>query len=253
MSKKNIKLNQIISIENQAKTQIQSELTEIHKATQKPDLFNGQARKFEPRDDDPSSPIGERLPDETKNITFNTQDVITKSAEKWARVFDLSATREWGNSGAKASVEVDGKVLIEDAPVGYLLYLEKKLEDIRKFVDVLPVLDPTEKWEEFDSQNKVYKTERTGQARNKPVTRAMVLYEATPQHPAQVKEVQENVFAGTWWTTKYSSALPAQRKSEILSRIQRTYEAVKFAREKANETEIEDKKVGKPFFDFLFG
>lgn len=252
MSRKNIKLNQVISIENQLKSQTKTELTEIHKSTQHKDLFNGHARKFEPRDDDPNSPTGEKLPDENKNVTFFVTEILSKSAEKWSRSFDVAGLREWGNAKAKASVVVDGRAILSDAPVGFLLYLEKQLEDVRKFVETLPTLDPAEKWEAFDG-DKIYKTDRSGQARNKQVTRAMVLYEATPEHPAQVKEVQENVFAGTWWTTKYSSALPVQRKTELLSRVQKLYEAVKFAREEANEIEVEDLKIGKPVFEYLFG
>lgn len=252
MSRKTLKLNQIISIENELKSQTQKELTEVHKTTHHKELFNGHARKFEPRDSDPNSPTGETLPDENKNITFYITEILSQSAAKWSRAFDVSALREFGNAKAKASVEVDGQTILEEVPVGVLLFLEKKLEDVKKFIEVLPTLDPAEKWEPFDG-DKVYKTERSGQARNKQVTRAMVLYEATPQHPAQVKEVQENVFAGTWWMTKYSSALPVQRKTELMSRVQKLYEAVKFARETANEIEVEDRKIGKPVFDYLFG
>ena len=249
---KPIKLNQVISIENQVRTRTQSELTDLHKANQKPGLFNGQVRKFEPRDADPLSPTGEQLPDETQNIQAFCHDILAKSAEKWTRAFDIIAMREFGNTSAQADVEVEGKVLIEKAPPTYLLYLEKQLLDIHTFVQNLPVLDPAEKWSIHDAQRGVYSTEKSGQARNKSVTRAMVLYEATKEHPAQVKEVQESVFAGNWWTTKYSAAIPAQRKAEILARIGRMQEAVKFARERANETVVEDKRIGKNVFDYLF-
>lgn len=249
---KSLKLNQVISIENQVRTRTKAELTEIHKANQKPGSFNGHARKFEPRDDDPNSATGERLPDENQNIQAYVQDILNKSAEKWARAFDIVAMRDWGNQKARCSVEVDGKVLIEDAPVTYLLYLEKQLQDVHTFAMSLPVLDQSEKWAEHDNQQKVFVTDRSGQARNKPITRAMVLYPHSEQHPAQVKEVQENVFAGTWWTTKYSAAIPAQRKAEILARVVKLQEAVKFARERANEVDVEDKRIGHAVFSHLF-
>ena len=81
----------------------------------------------------------------------------------------------------------------------------------------------------------------------------MVLYEATDKHPAQVKEVTEDINAGVWATTKYSSALPAQRANEILARVEKLQKAIKFAREKANETEVSKIQIGDTVFSYLFG
>jgi hypothetical protein len=62
------KLCQIIAVENSVKTRVETELTEAHKALQRGELFNGHARRYSPRDDDPSKPAGEKLPDEDKKV-----------------------------------------------------------------------------------------------------------------------------------------------------------------------------------------
>ena len=47
--------------------------------------------------------------------------------------------------------------------------------------------------------------------------------------------------------------MPAPRKKQLLGRIEKLANAVKFAREQANASEAQDKKLGKEVFDFLFG
>jgi hypothetical protein len=47
--------------------------------------------------------------------------------------------------------------------------------------------------------------------------------------------------------------LPAQRINELLARVERLQEAVKFAREEANNLEVEEQKVGEKVFQYLFG
>ena len=49
----------------------------------------------------------------------------------------------------------------------------------------------------------------------------------------------------------YPPELPAPRKKELMSRIEKLSHAVKFAREKANASNAETVSVGKPIFDYL--
>lgn len=245
------KLCQIIAVETGVKTRVENDLTEAHKALQRAELFSGHARRYAPKDDDPSKPEGEKLPDEDKKVQFKADEVIKTTGDKLTELFDVNAVREWGNTEAKADIEVDGKVLLKDVPVTYLLFLEKKLVDLQTFVRKLPVLDAGENWEKDEAQD-LWKGRPAGTARTKKVTRPLVLYEATKEHPAQVKETVEDVFVGTWTTTKYSSALPAARVNELLRRVVELQKAVKFAREKANQLEVKEQKVGSAIFGYLF-
>jgi len=61
------------------------------------------------------------------------------------------------------------------------------------------------------------------------------------------------VKVGEWRTVKFSSALAAQEKNEIIERIRRLQEAVKFAREEANSMEVDNVTIGNKVFDFVFG
>jgi hypothetical protein len=148
-------------------------------------------------------------------------------------------------------VVVDGTVLLAQVPATYLLFLEKQLVDIHTFVKKLPVLDAAETWT-YDSSADNWATEPVQTLRTKKVPRNHVKAEATDKHPAQVEVYYEDVTVGYWRTVKFSGALQARRINEILGRIERLQEAVKFAREEANNTEAEEHKVGDTVFQYLF-
>lgn len=241
------KLNQIVAVVNGKKTRTQKELTEIYKKLQKPTLFEGITRTYTPADED-----GETQPPERKNVQYKSRESMAEAREVLAELFDVTATQDWGNCNAKADIAVDGNVILPQVPVTYLLFLEKQLTDLHTFVGQIPNLDPSDSWH-WDQNADCYATDAAVSNRTKKVPRSHVLYEATEKHPAQVEMYHEDVKVGEWKTIKFSSALAAQEKNEIIQRIRRLQEAVKFAREEANSMEIENIKIGNKVFDFVFG
>jgi hypothetical protein len=149
-------------------------------------------------------------------------------------------------------VTVDGTVLLSQVPATYLLFLEKQLVDLHIFIKKLPVLDASEIWT-FDPSADYWATEPMQTLKTRKIPRNHVKAEATEKHPAQVEVYYEDVVVGTWRTTKFSGALPANRVNELLSRIEKLQEAVKFAREEANNMEVTEQKVGAKVFQYLFG
>jgi hypothetical protein len=240
------RLNQIIAVEKGVKSQSFQELTEAHQALQKPALLSGIARTYRPKDEE-----GEQLPPESTRVQLKAQDIIHTTVESLTKLFDVAATKDWANCRAKADVVVDGQPLLHQVPATYLLFLEKQLVDLHTFLKKLPVLDASETWS-YDSSTDAWATEPVQTLRTKKVPRNHVKAEATDKHPAQVEVYYEDVTVGYWRTVKFSGALPAQRVNELIARVERLQEAVKFAREEANSLEVEEQKVGEPFFRFLF-
>jgi len=240
------RLNQILGVENSAKTRYHELTTAVYHLLQKSELFQGVSRKYRPKEDG-----GEQLSDEDKAVTHRASQVIAETTAKMTEIFDISAMRDYTNCKAKADVVVDGKVLIKDAPATYLLFLSKRLDDLHAFVKKIPTLPAGEEWEMNPAQD-LWATKPVESTRTKKVSRPLILAEATKEHPAQVKEVTEDVVAGYWVTTKYSSALPVARINVLVARVEELQRAVKFAREKANEIDCEDVKVGKALIDFIF-
>jgi hypothetical protein len=241
------RLNQIIAVEKGVKSRSFQELTEAHHALQKASLLSGISRTYRPKDEE-----GEQLPPEATKVQVKAEGVIRQTVSIMTRLFDVTATKDWANCEAKADVVVDGETLLKDAPVAYLLFLEKQLVDLHTFVRKLPVLDAAESWS-YDESSDCYATDPVQTVRTKKVPRNHVKAEATEKHPAQVEVYYEDVTVGHWKTVKFSGALPAKRINELIERVEKLQRAVKFAREEANGLEVTDRQTGEKVFRYLFG
>ncbi len=241
-----VNLSKIVAVEKGVKARTDASITSAyHKAQQAP-AFVGLSRSYQPKNDD-----GDKLPDENQVIQTNPFDLIRMFSDAQVTFADVIATKDWGNTEAKADVVVDGLTLIKDVPVTYLLFLEKKLVDVKTFINSLPTLSPTEKWL-WDETNGVWATEPAGTAKTAKVPDVQVLYEATDKHPAQVQPFNRDVVQGTWTTIKYSSALPPTEIATLQARVTKVLEAVKFAREEANMYEAAQQHVAQGVFDYIF-
>jgi hypothetical protein len=241
------RLNQIIAVEKGVKSRSFQELTDAHHALQKPTLLAGISRTYRPKDEE-----GEELPPESTKVQVKSEEIIRHTVAILTRLFDVTATKDWTNCVAKADVVVDGEPLLRDVPVAYLLFLEKQLVDLHTFVRKLPVLDAAESWV-YDASADAWATEPAQTTRTKKIPRNHVKAEATEKHPAQVEVYYEDVIVGYWKTVKFSGALPAKRINELLERVEKLQQAVKFAREEANGVDVVEQEVGEKVFRYLFG
>jgi len=241
------RLNQIIAVEKGIKSRSFQDLTEAHHALQKTALLSGISRTYRSKDEE-----GEQFPPESNRVQVKAEEIIRKTIEILSRLFDVTATKDWANCKASADVVVDGKVLLSKVPASYLLFLEKQLVDMHTFIKKLPVLDASEDWK-MDPSADCWATEPTQTIKTKKVPRNHVKAEATEKHPAQVEVYYEDIIIGYWRTVKFSGALPAQRVNELLNRVEKLQQAVKFAREEANNLEVEEQKLGEAIFKYIFG
>jgi hypothetical protein len=240
------KLNQIIAIEGGLKTSTKRDLTDAYHKLQQKTPLSGIARTYKPKDEE-----GDQLPEEKTLVQTRVEDVLGDVSESLTRLFDVTLTKESANGKATADVTVDGKVIVKDAPVTYLLFLEKQLVDLKTTIAALPTLDPAETWTK-NAATGDWVTEVSQTTRSKKVPRNWEKAPATDKHPAQVEIFHEDVIVGTWNTQKFSGALPRERAKVLQSRVDELLTAVKFAREEANGLEVTDVKTGKKVFDYLF-
>jgi hypothetical protein len=238
------KLNQVIAVEKGIKQKNNDVGSELYKALDKPGLFNGLTKKYKPLDEE-----GEKLQDQSVKVQMSVDQVLKENARVLIDLLDITATKDLANCEAKASVVVDGVTLFEKVPATYLLFLEKQLSDLHAFVLRLPVLDPAKDWT-FDANALLFKTEPVQTLRTKKIEKALVLYDATDKHPAQVKTVTDDQTVGTWETVELSGAIPLPKKNALIEKVQK---AVKFAREEANTTEVVTAKVGDKMLSWLLG
>jgi hypothetical protein len=240
------KLNQIIAVEKGAKSTLEGEITKVYHLAQKGDVFQGLTKNYTPKEED-----GETYPPESVNVITNVEELVEAFANSMTKLFDITLTKNTANTKAKASVVVDGTTVLEDVPIEYLLFLEKRLNDVMTFLNKLPVLDPALKWEQ-NGQAGVFQTEPVITNRSKKIPRNHEKAPATDKHPAQVEVYFEDVVVGTWATVKFSGATSQKQLKTWKDRVSDLQAAVKSAREEANSIEAPEVKAGETVFKHLF-
>jgi hypothetical protein len=239
------KLNQIIAIEKGVKSRVYGRVTELHKLSQRAEPYNGFSKNFRKKDED-----GENYPPERKKVQLIARDLLREVARLQTELFDVTATKDWANCRARADVVVGGRTLIKDAPVTYLLFLEKQMSDLRSFIGKLPTLDESDEWSP-DPNSHLFRTPKITTHKTRKVQRPIVLYDATEHHPAQTQLISEDIIVGWWDTVKHSGAIPVPEKQRVLERIDKMVKAIKFAREAGNAIDAEEQKIGEAIFGFL--
>jgi len=240
------KLNQVLAIEKGVKSKAHSTVSSLYHQLQKSALLSGQTRHYNPVDED-----GVRLPSENNRVQVKATDVLKTAIKSLTELFDVTAQKDFANCNAWADVIIDGSVLLDGVPVTNLLFIEKQLTDIKTLVGKIPVLDLDTDWT-FDTNAGVFKSLPVMTTKTKKVQKPIVLYPATPEHPAQTQLTSEDVVVGQWTTVRQSGALPSDKRDQMLDRVGKLLEAVKFARESANSTEAKRVSVGEKVLGFVF-
>jgi len=241
------KLCQIIAVEKGLKSKAYDELKTYHKELKKPAQLEGFSRTYAPFSDTQE----ERLPPELKHVQLKAADAIEHTVKVLTEAFDITATKEWGNTIARADIIVDGKLLLADVPVGVLLFLEHQLDDLTTFIGSLPTLDPAESWT-YDENQACFATAPATTQRTRKTPTVITKAEPTQFHPAQTEIFMEDKAIGQFTVVKRSGALTATRVNVLKDRVTKLRIAVKFAREEANTIEVENRHIGATILNNLF-
>ena len=228
------KLHQLIAVEKGLKARAYSVLSDIYKQIQKPALFNGLSRTYSKKDD-----AGEDFPPENKRVEADAETMLTGITDAISEYWDLTLSKDRANQEARADLIVDGQTLITGAPATYLLFLEKQLGDLKSEIDKMPTLDTSYSWMP-DPNSKLFRSEGRVTSKTAKVMRAIVKYDATPEHPAQTEMIGEDRIVGSWTAVAISGAMPEPRKKQLQDRVQKLLRAVKEARQEANEVKVDE-------------
>jgi len=240
------KLHEIIAVEPELKSEATRLLAEVGALfTQGQIRLVGMVRKYSPLED-----TGEKFPDEIAELATTVRDELRQLRATFGRWMDATVQKEITNGRTTADVIVDGEVILKGLPAPALLNIESKLAALRGVYAAIPTNDPTERWE-FDGQQGVYVSTPKDSYRTKKVTKALVLFPATPEHPAQTQAVVEDVREGVWTNTKRSGMLSPSEKRALLERLDSLARAVKTARQRANDTEADTTRVAEAMFAFI--
>lgn len=223
-------------------------LTDAYHALGHPDLLEGLLGTYRSKDDE-----GEQLPPEGKRVQATAEEMIAATREILGEMYDATAARDYTNSteAARADVTVDGQVLVAAAPMPYLLWLDRQLDELLAFTNRIPTLSPSTTWE-LDERRGVYVSAPVDSARQINLPTVITLSPATEKHAANAQLQLVPTVVGFWTRRKYSGAVPVERKQAILHRLNQLKVAVATARAEVNGTEAQAPEVGKNLMDFVF-
>ena len=150
-------------------------------------------------------------------------------------------------------IEIDGKKIAEKLPATFLLGLETKLNQLEEFIKTIPTLPATSEWKEDKTKGiGIYSaTQPTITYRTRKELQHKILVPATKEHPAKVEKWTENINIGRFIKTTWSGLFPMGEKMEMIKRVRKLKLAVKEARQRANNTDVNGISVGKILTNYI--
>lgn len=245
------KLHEVIAVEGSKKAAFEKVVGGVRRTfADKAQNFLGSVKTLESFEDENENGVVQQLA-----ITTTVPREIDFAAGFFEDYLDVVFQKECTNQQARASVEVDGKTIIEDAPVTFLLGLEQKLAALRALIADIPTLAAGVDWKPDPAHvmKHVWKTaEPAVTFKTKKGFKAFTLAPATKEHKEQVEKVPDDRTVGRYSTDQWSAMLTPAQKSNMLSRLDKLSEAVKVARMRGNDIEAVDRKVGSALTGYLF-
>jgi hypothetical protein len=241
-------LGQVVGIEADVRKSAMRRLTDAYHALDKPALLEGQLGEYTPAAEE-----GLQLEPEYQRVQATVEEMIEATKETLAKLFDVTAARDFTNSSgtAHADVVIGDLVLVEKAPMPYLLWLTRKLDELEAFATRMPRLSAGTEWE-LEEARGVWKSKPVVTIRQIQEQKALTLTPTTDKHPGQATVIQETVAAGRWSRVKFSGAVPVSRREEILRRIAALKAAVQAARDEAKRVEAVEPVVGARILSYIF-
>ncbi len=220
----------------------------------KKSLFEGLSKAHEIFDDEKQHLVQAT---EIKEVQSTVDEQIDYLTVEVSRYWDASLQKEEANQRAKADIVVDGITLAEAVPATVLLGMEKRLAALLATYNAIPTLDASKSWELDPGYSKkgVYRTKNVAERQHSVTTKKWIeASPATKEHKAQLVQEEIVEVIGKYKVTDFSGALTSYDKAERIQRLTSLIRAVKSARQRANNEEVNNNlKIGKALFDFING
>ena len=174
-----------------------------------------------------------------------------------AKALDASYQVAVANTHAKADIILDndaGTVLAKDVPATALLELEKRCTEIKSLLETIPTLDPAKGFHPDPPRGDgIFVAREVKKTRTQKQPKVIVKYDATKEHPAQTEVFSVDAPIGTIEEQEWSALITPAEKAGLLDRIEQVNRAVRRARSRANDAEVDlNAKIGKHLLGFVF-
>lgn len=237
-------------VENKVKTIMQEAMTTFQKRSEH---FVGSIRTLKMFDDGRQNE--EAGFEERKDLVTTVQKKLDYTWESIIKYYDVIAQKEVGNQNTHADVIIDGKTLLTGMPATLLLGLESRLKKVREMYLTIPTLAPGTEWVPDESIGEGVFRAKFPEIRHRTekTVEHKIIVQPTKEHPAQVEKWTSSVPVGNFTTDRWCGMISPAKKSQLLDRIDTLIEAVKQARQRANEVQLENVKVGEIIKNFIHG
>ncbi len=245
------KLFELLVIEGQLKTQAQTTRADLRNTFEKKrHLFEEKRKTFAPVEEG-APPVTEEQSDIQSTIASELQWI----AGLWTKALDTSFQVAEGNTRARADVVLDsGTILLTNVPATALLELEKRAGELHELLQAVPTLDPAKGFQLDGAKGRhIYRAREVHKTRTRKVSKPIVLYPATPEHPAQTQLVNVDEPAGSLTEQEWSGLITPAQKASMLEKAEELRRTLKAALHRANAVELPDDLpvCGRKLFDYV--
>lgn len=237
-NKRQTRLHEVLAAEDTV-TQAADKVTQetSHKFKNISEFFMGRIRTLARIKDSAEDKAIEAANRQEKSLPTNVPATVDYTMRLIGNALALKLAKHATNQVAQADIELDGKVLMANVPVDFLLDLEKLLPRWREMFLAMPTLDPSKEW--VPQQKGIWKTKTPAiSAQTEKILYPVTLAPATDRHPAQVKEASKDITVGTFEEHTFSGAATTQQKADLIALCDKLITAVKQARMRANSVEV---------------
>lgn len=245
-------LHELLATEKNFTAQVNKLILETLSKFDKEHLFKGFVKTLKLLKDAPGNEQIESAGSERKELVTTVPETLQYLLNFWADSEDVQATKNVTNQKAVADVVIEGKLVLNQLPVDELMGLEARLQELRKVFDKMPTLDASKVWLKSMQGEGIWEGSIVDvTTKTEKIITPVVLYEATKEHPAQIKEMSKDEVVGTFSIKSFSGAATSLQKAQVLERLDRLLVVVKQARMRANTVEIVPGRIGHSIVGYL--
>lgn len=249
------KLHELLAVEKSKTNASNKLLSDTLNKFGKSEYFKASNRVLKMLSDSAENEALELAAFENSSLPTTVKETLDYALKFWSDAEDITFQKNVTNQKAVADITVDGVVLATNVPVDELLGLESRLETLRKVADAIPTLSASVSCVNADTElgrdGSWVAREKEVTTKTEKIMTAVVLYEATDKHPAQVKEVAQDKVVGKFTKTNYYGSATSAQKADMISRIDELLVATKQARMRANSVEADNRVIGKTIVDYI--
>lgn len=246
-------LHELLAVETHLENQANKTRTELVGTFEKKrHLFEEKQVTF--------SPLAEGQKQETSvqsTIQTTVQEELTWVQTFLAKALDASLQVAEANTKARADIILEdaaGTVLATGVPATALLELEKRVAEVKHLVEAIPTLDPAKGFSVDSAHAKrAFRARDIRKPRTQKTKEVLTLHPATKEHPAQVQLIDKDVLVGHTEEQEWSSLITPADKADLINRVEIVARAVRQARSRANNVEIDNtKRIGASLLGYIF-